>query len=279
MMTRGNDHANVSLTREILRRVAFQGMTCLDVGTQEAVVPILLKRGGAGRVVASDRLDLADRVDMLKRVYEADITYLGGTQLVDLPRALDAHGGRFFDLVVFSGVLYHLINPFGSLATVRGLCKLGGLMLVETAAIQSDAVTLTLNAGGRLYGPDNYFLPSTAWLDYALRMMSLCPLHVEYIGSAADGSVDRVAVLCRSVAEPRALRPDDWIAGARLKSDFQVESQVDWEGLRETVSNIRSAWDDVKEPGLSRSVYDTIRLQQPHAYTAESLRLTLASTM
>src|SRR5687768_16275544 len=118
-----------------------------------------------------------------------------------LPATLDTRGWRLFDLVVFSGVLYDAINPMEMLVTVRGLCKVGGLLLLETAVMQHDEPKLVFNAGAHLYGQavqPNYFVSTTTWLDYVLRMIGLRPLEVAYIGSNVPASINRVAVLCRS---------------------------------------------------------------------------------
>jgi hypothetical protein len=50
VFTRGHDHPNVAITRDLLRTVVLRGFDFLDIGTQEAVIPILLKKGGAGCV-------------------------------------------------------------------------------------------------------------------------------------------------------------------------------------------------------------------------------------
>ena len=47
-----------------------------------------------------------------------------------------------FDVVLSSGVLYHVLNPIDHLITYRKLCKLGGLVVIEAAAAISDDVLL-----------------------------------------------------------------------------------------------------------------------------------------
>src|SRR5204862_4973199 len=99
------------------------------------------------------------KIGLLQRIYGTAFDYVAGLQLAELPSRLDAEGGRFFDLVVFSGVLYHMINPLGLLATARGFCKAGGLFLIETPVTQRPETSVIFNAKGKTYGaPSNYFV-------------------------------------------------------------------------------------------------------------------------
>jgi hypothetical protein len=240
VFTKGNNHTNIALTRKLLRNVQVRGQACIDIGTQEALIPILLKKAGAGLVVAYDRRDLTSRIKTLQSVYHVDFQYFPDMQLRELPARLDREAQtRFFDLVVFSGVLYHLIDPFGLLALVRGLCKVGGLLLIETVAQQSPATTLIFNAKGQTYPGSHYFMPTTAWLDYALRMVGLKPLYAVYLGSLAPDSHIRVAILCRSTPRPCPIDPlDRWVQEPWHQGTLEVESQLDWKQLAKTQSDL-----------------------------------------
>ncbi len=65
--TDGTARKNLALTRKLLRNVDVKGKTCIDIGTTEAVIPVLLKRAGAKTVVAYDRLDISEKVNLVKR--------------------------------------------------------------------------------------------------------------------------------------------------------------------------------------------------------------------
>ena len=102
VFTKGYNHQNIALTRKLLRNVLVKDKACIDIGTQEAVIPVLLRKAGAGAVVAYDRFDLSERIGLLRDVYHVDFEYVAGMQLQELPGILDAKPtGRFFDLVVF----------------------------------------------------------------------------------------------------------------------------------------------------------------------------------
>ena len=78
----GREQGNIALTRELLRQVDVRGARCLDVGTQEAMVPILLGRRGAGGMVAYDRILRRKQLDLVRDALDADFNYVG-----DFPRA------------------------------------------------------------------------------------------------------------------------------------------------------------------------------------------------
>ncbi len=283
VFSKGHDHASVAVTRMLLRGVHFQGRRCLDVGTAEGLVPILLSKQGAGEVVATDRADNSEKIAHLKDAYEARFEYHPRRQIHELPSLFDAAGDRFFDLVICSGVLYHMINPLGYLALLRGLCRRGGLFLLETAAIQLPEETLVFNSGGRFYGTlSNYFVPTTAWVDYALRMLGLRPLHAAFLGGQNRHECLRLAVLCRSEPAPVPLDPeDDWVNQPFHDDAFRNESQVDWDRLAATKSDI-SCDESMPQPVSAvgdRSLYEVVAKGIQHRPKKDELRLSLDSTL
>jgi SAM-dependent methyltransferase len=282
VFTRGHDHRNIALTRKLLRQVTVTGQDCFDIGTQEALVPILLKKAGARVVNAYDRRDLSARIELLQKVYGVDFHYVGGLHLRDLPARLERdEQTRFFDLVVFSGVLYHLIDPLGLLALVRGFCKVGGLFLIETGAIQHATELLFFNTKGQKFPGANYFLPTTAWLDYALRMLGLQPLHAVYDGSLGRQTPVRVAVLCRSMAAPCPADPQDaWVHERWHQVIFEWESQLDWKRLAQTQSAIQyRPYDRSVATVDERGLVHCLSQHPPHEPKIDELRLSLASQM
>ena len=52
LFTQGANHRNLGLTRDLLKRCEVKDRRCLDIGTMEGAVPILLSRRGAGPIVA-----------------------------------------------------------------------------------------------------------------------------------------------------------------------------------------------------------------------------------
>jgi len=276
VFTEGQGHQNIAITRDLLRSVDFKGRDCIDIGTQEALVPILLKRGGAKRVVGYDRRNLSERIACVQTVHGAAFDYVGGVQLRDLPAVLDGRGGRYFDLVVFSAVLTQLADPLGGLALVRSFCKIGGLFLIETETIFADEYHLVFNAKGSLDPYSHFFTPTTAWLDYALRLLGLRPVDVRYLGKAKRLAKLRVAVLCSSEPAACPLDPaDQWAFLPSHERNFK-ESQLDWAELKKQISAIEQG--EVRHPPTA-GINASIRRSRPHPLEQDDLRLLLTSSM
>jgi hypothetical protein len=53
--TRGREFPNVALTRPLLRRCQVERQRCLDIGTMEGLIPVLLSRRAPGKSSPSTR--------------------------------------------------------------------------------------------------------------------------------------------------------------------------------------------------------------------------------
>src|SRR5919198_2451477 len=156
LFTNGLNPIPVAQTRELLRHVDVEaggedgkGARCLDLGLQEGLVDILLERRGAAEVLGYDRALRQSRLALVQRALDTKFDLVGGMKLQDLPAALSEEGRAPFDVVVFSGVLYHMFDPIGGIATARGLVRDGGICLVETAAVFEDSDAMHFKRGGR----------------------------------------------------------------------------------------------------------------------------------
>jgi hypothetical protein len=225
--TTGQPRPTLALARVLWAAVSFADRSCLDIGTQDGAMPVLMARRG-GVVTATDIVSREHRVQKVRECFEIDFRYVAGINLSEMADALDA---ETFDMVNFAGVLYHTLNPLGSLALARARCRVGGLMLVETATLQKRAHIVAYNAEEALgVGPGTYFMPSTATLEYWLRMVGLRPLAAAYTGSRQRRSRPRVAVLCRSEAAPcPRISPDDCMTSPRHLAIMRREGGIDWE--------------------------------------------------
>ena len=97
----------------------------------------MLAHRGAKRVVAVD--EVASHVEQCRLVVNAfglgDRVELVDKSLFALPGLLSP---RSFDLVVLSGVLYHLSDMLVGLYALRTLLREGGTLLIETNAVHDD---------------------------------------------------------------------------------------------------------------------------------------------
>ena len=283
LYTPGKERPNVGLTRRLLHKIEIEsGARCLDIGAQEGLVSILLGRRG-GEVVAYDRIYPEERIRLVREALGADFELLGepitgrnerrwlghggpmpnvGMSLPELRAELAGQGYKPFDVVVFSGVLYHVYDPLASLALVRGLVRTGGIVVVETAAMFDGGMTLNLNAAGR-FNEYTIWLPSLGCLDYLLRIVRLEPLEVAYFGRARG----RIAVACRAVEAARA-KPGDEYLRSRLH-DYELAEYLDW-------SAVASAEPAVGYDGVGRrgtTLFNAVRDGTPYRPSAEEKRL------
>ncbi len=190
---------------------------------------------------------------------------------------------KYFDLVVFSGVLYHLFNPLGILALVRSFCKVGGLFLLETRTLHDPEAKLILNESGR-YGRESH-LATTAWLDYALRMVGLEPLYAIYNGRLRTDRVCRMAILCRSHGKSIPLDETDNFMQIQMYGLFEKTSnelmRYDLSDLVETKSDIDVLPFDDQSIAVvdGQSLYGQVSKVPMYAPSEDEVHLTLKATM
>ena len=106
----------------------LSGKSFLDIGAWDGAFSFEAEERGAARIVAVNEkpkpgLELAIRARGSR--VESVTMDLNGLR----PEAVDGP----FDVVLFSGVLYHLPNPIAGLERVLALTAPGGLMICETA--------------------------------------------------------------------------------------------------------------------------------------------------
>lgn len=271
-------HQNIALTRALLREIDLHGLDCLDIGTQEALLPVLMLREGAASVTAYDRWSLNSRIDRVKLAYSVDFEYLHGFPLTELTTKLTEVDSELFDVVVFSGVLYHLINPLGLLAIARSRCRVGGLFIIETAIVHSQEMLLHFNAGGELYGPyANYFLPTTACLEYFLHMLCLKPVAAIQLENGQE-PIKRVALACRSMSSPQAVNSEEdvWLNSERFPRDLEAEYGITWPDSQ--VESTEVPYVDGKHP-IHQGLFQTLEKQPSYKPSADELILRFDSRM
>jgi 2-polyprenyl-3-methyl-5-hydroxy-6-metoxy-1,4-benzoquinol methylase len=235
--TPGQKHLNLGLTRELLSRCEVENRRCLDIGTMEAAVPVLLSRRKAKEVVAVDVMSCEQKVQIVKHYTGARFHYHGGiTHARTVPLVHRRYGGNF-DLVVLSGVLYHCFGPLHVLAMARSLVRSGGLMIVETFTAVDKEQAMFFNARGTLsHDPSTYFLISVPLLEYLLRYFKLTPIDcvASHPVTIEGRKCARVAITCRATNElgPGA---DPWMKAAAGEVDYLT--LVDWGSIDSSGEN------------------------------------------
>lgn len=271
--TPGQNFNSISVVRDLLRGVDVAGRRCLDIGSMEGLSSVLMCRRG-GRVTTYDRYDCTDKINLVKECTGAEFTFLTGAPFSELPRLEQPA-----DVVVFAGMLYHMFDPMSGLFTARNMVRNGGILLIETAAIDAPGFSMHFNVSGRFYPQpeqSNYWFPTPAMLEYQCRMARLELLDVAWLPQwdTPVGPLVRLGLVCRAV--PNVKTDDLWL----YRQDQQQLPQ-----MVEVARNYREvvSWDRVDtrgdevgytRPESRRGRTDLLTLRDPNDGLA--CRLTLS---
>jgi 2-polyprenyl-3-methyl-5-hydroxy-6-metoxy-1,4-benzoquinol methylase len=277
VMTQGHRYPNVGLTRDFLAQIDLTGQRCLDIGTMEGLIPVVLKRRGAGQVVAIDGFDFSEKIAAVKAAYGVDFAYLPNVMASGLLDALKARhvgeraqhafvGGTppraAFDVVVCSGVLYHVYSPIHVIGALRSALRPGGLLVLETAAIPLDAFVMQYNFAGTgyVFGPTDTWLPAIPLIDHLLRFMKFLPLDAAWF-PVGSGHV-RFACVARAVGHRPALPAEVLMDSSALNLEYDLILREDFarDEVTTPVQFIPSMPKPIYRPGVgSCDLYATMR--------------------
>jgi len=294
--TKGFEFNNIVLTRKMLDNIDLHGTIALDFSTMEGAMPTIMTRRGAW-VLATDAIDVSDRVTLVQRAHGVRFDYFPDMPLhrfaerifeiqtskayyvVDEIGPTDkTHFG--FDVVLSSGVMYHVLNPVDHLMTYRKLCKLGGFVVIETAVAVSDEVSFfhVIRPEETLYGNGATWFVTTAAIDLFLRACFLQPLAFCYISREKFKSIEiaRLGVVARAVST----RPFDPQRYQELLNSEVFRNQ-DFKGLQPAALLTGRASKPLSlgmnglysaESGMPVSAFNSA---EPLPYTESDLRLSL----
>ena len=144
----------------------FYNKSCIDVGSWTGGTTLMLKHLGASKILCLEEVQKYAKACQIvcKKIYSLDNIESLGLNIYDL----DSIENKF-DIAYFAGVIYHLSDPILGLRNLFNCLKDGGVILVETAGINSkkafakyegnyvfsSGTKEELNRGGW-----NYFCPS-----------------------------------------------------------------------------------------------------------------------
>ncbi len=214
--TNGRLRTALGMVRKVLSHIELANCNCLDIGTQEGLVPILMFRQNADEITAYDRLDLTSRVNYLKGIYDVDFQYQSGKSLEEFKWDCEER----FDVVNFSGILYHMMDPLAGLIIARSFVREDGLFIIETSILNTDDFALYFNHQGRYYEGSNYFQIGLRLLQYWLDMVGLLPIDCLFVQNEVT-DIGRVCVVCRALEAPRKMQGDPWLSKAFVKRDME----------------------------------------------------------
>lgn len=225
--TKGFDFKNIASARKALDAVNVKGHTVLDLSTMEGMFATLLAKRGS-IVTATDTIDSSKRVEMLKRAHKVDFRYMPHVPLDDQatfmfryqtsnsyspmkPLKASMASPYGYDVVLSSGVMYHVLSPLHYILQLRKMVKLGGCVVIETACAINDEIEMhhDFRADSFVFGGSCSWFISTGALDLFLRACFLEPLGFTYVRSQtkSDLNVIRLGLVARAV-DTRPFQPD-----------------------------------------------------------------------
>src|SRR6266481_8509927 len=99
------------LPRILLRNCDLRGTTCLDVGSMEGLIPVVMCRQGAKTVLATDAIDhCREKMAALRHYYQATFEFQQIGLMYDLTNKLRKSRRASFDVINLSGALYHVFS-------------------------------------------------------------------------------------------------------------------------------------------------------------------------
>jgi SAM-dependent methyltransferase len=228
------------LSRLMLRRCNLSGMSCLDLGCMEGLIPVLMRRGGAKQVLAVDAVDhCVDKLAAVKYYHDVEFEYRSVGLMY---RLFEKFPDRSFDLINFSGLMYHVFSPLLVLAGIRPLLKSNALLILSTHVILESGFFMEFNNAGRMQvEPNTFWYPSVPLLDYFLRYMRLAPVDCIYMPHSAfklarayrylfDKPSAYLSVICRATDDILPTASDVWMSQSALHSweylDFPRQSRA-----------------------------------------------------
>ena len=198
-------------------------------------MPVLMRKGGAKEVLAVDAINHCDhKLKAVKHYHNVDFEFKTVGSIYQLDEKLE---GRPFDLINYSGLLYHVFSPLMALCGVRPLLKRNGLLIVSTNVVLDDGYSMEFNNGGRMQTENNTFwYVSVKLFDYMLRYLKLSPQDCIYVPHTAVKSDIRytfekrsgyLSVLCRASDEVLATADDEWMLNSAAGS-WEYQWNADW---------------------------------------------------
>lgn len=155
---------NITLfgTFEFVKRLKPAPDSCLlDIGTYDGIIAFGAKRLGYSNVIGTNAV-AGTGFELARQALgftEADVKFLQPIQIKDLHKICKP--GEV-DVVVNSGVIYHLLYPMEAFVEPRKLLKSNGYMILETPFLGSteDPILSFNGASMELNEPSTYFLPT-----------------------------------------------------------------------------------------------------------------------
>lgn len=125
----GNPHIT-----EAFNRIDFAGKKVLDIGCWDGLFSFMAEQRGASEVYSTDLVSQRDfagtpTYQIAHAALRSSARYYPELSVYDV----ESLGIRDFDIVIFTGIYYHLKDPLRSLSCLRRVMKQGGKIVIEGA--------------------------------------------------------------------------------------------------------------------------------------------------
>jgi SAM-dependent methyltransferase len=116
--------------------LSLKGLRVADVGCLTGGMSLIMGHRGADEVLAIDEIpEHIAQTEYLRDLFGAGNVKTLTASLYQLPAMIQPAS---LDLIVLSGVLYHLSDMLVGLLIMRQLLKVGGTLLIESTAVDDD---------------------------------------------------------------------------------------------------------------------------------------------
>jgi hypothetical protein len=235
----------------------------------EAMIPAILARRGAAKLTAIDiTLAHKKRIDQVTKSLSFDLELISPLYLSHAPQHFKNAGRKAFDLVVLSGVLYHVFDVMNTIASARALVRTGGIVITEAWLSKDFEALARFNDHGRFTDEvHTFWFVSIGALDYLLRFFGLQPLDCVYL-NAPTGTI-RLAVTCRAHDHPVA-GDDLWMRDAAEGGpDAHLAKMMRLESKRNDAVPVKNETENF-------SIVDYVRAKPPETVSERDVTLWLA---
>lgn len=201
--------------QQALTDIDFGGAKVLDIGCWDGFYSFEAERRGASEVYATDLLTqrpFANNPTFLvaHAALKSHVRYFPDVSVYDI----ETLGVHDFDIVIFSGVYYHLKDPLRALAMLRRVMKDGACIYVEGPILKEPGCHAAFYYR-ESYGGDNsnWWVPTLKCLQQWIEC-SYFEIEKEY-GPWGGGDFWRTIILGKAVRGPNPLygTPDELLGG------------------------------------------------------------------
>ncbi len=171
-------------TADLFKRLGLpenlKGKTVLDIGAWDGFYSFECEKKGASRVLATDsfvwKYRTKDGFDLAKKVLKSKVE----EKLIDVLDISPETVGTF-DIVLFSGVLYHMRHPLLSLEKVYSVTKEMAIIETATDMLDIQRPAMAFYPENELHGdPTNWFGPNPSCVEAMLKVVGFRKVELHF---------------------------------------------------------------------------------------------------